>query len=63
MIESVGYTQDGLVWIRILMDIRGEKMTGVLTLKPDVVGSLADSLKKAAEGAKVYYERNSTDFN
>ena len=51
MIESVGYTVDGVVWMKLIMDIDGKKSVGVLTMTPeftrDVTTKLIDAANKA----------------
>lgn len=51
MIDSVGYTDDGKVWLRILSTINNEPMAGVLTVTPDNARKIADSLMTAADTA------------
>ncbi len=51
MIESVGYTEDGLVWMRFAMQINGEKSSGVLQMYPDEARNLSDSIVEACDEA------------
>lgn len=65
MIESIGYTDDGQVWVRLIMEINGERMGGTLMLKPafarDVSRSLANASDQAEKAIGVNDERNGTD--
>lgn len=48
MIETIGYSDDGSVFIRLVMEINGQKMGGTLILKPDFARNVASSLVDAA---------------
>lgn len=49
MIESVGYTDDGMVFVILGMSINGEKLTGNLMMTPEAAVSLSKDLVTAAE--------------
>lgn len=51
MIESMGYTKDGIVWLKFLMDINGTESSGILSITPDYARSLSKSLIEAADKA------------
>ena len=61
LIECVGITWDGKVFVRMSTDIAGEKMTGMLELDPPAAekfaGDLIDAAKQAVKG--IVYEQNS----
>lgn len=52
MIESVGYTEDGKVFVNMLMEVRGEKMQAVLMLEEAFAREMAKNLILAADKAK-----------
>ena len=52
MIESIGYTSDGQVWIRMVLNVNGEQMTGTLMLKPELARAISQNLSDAATGAE-----------
>jgi hypothetical protein len=53
MIESIGYTGDGQVWLRMVLDINGQGMTGTLMLKSPFAREVAKKLIEAAEKAEM----------
>jgi hypothetical protein len=64
MIESIGYTSDGQVWIRMVLDVNGEKMTGTLMMKAAFAREIAGKLVEAASKAEVTnHVGNSADVN
>lgn len=64
MIESIGYTSDGQVWVRMILDVNGEKMTGTLMLKPSFAQEIAAKLTEAAGKAEVvHHVGNSANVN
>jgi len=52
VIESIGYTDNGLVWMRILFDINGEKNCMVITVTQDKAKEISDMLVLAVKEAK-----------
>lgn len=65
MIETVGYTNDGQVWVRMILNVNGEQMTGTLMLKPEFARQVAKHLVDSADKAEGSIEdvRDSTNFN
>ena len=51
MINAVGYTDDGEVWIQIVIAIDNQTMTGTLTMKPEQAKAIAADLNTACEKA------------
>lgn len=51
MITGVGYTQDGLVWANLEMEIRGEKLKGTLTMDRNFARQVAADISTAADRA------------
>ena len=51
MIESIGYTQDGLVWVRLVMEVNKERQSGILTLDPVLARKVSTDLATAADKA------------
>ena len=64
MIEGIGYTTDGQVWIQLVIEVKGEKMSGTLMLQTGfakvVSQNLLDAAMKAEEVSNV---RNRTNIN
>ena len=52
MIQGVGYTQDGMVWINLLMEINGQKLTGTLTMEEGFSRQVAGDIVTAADKAR-----------
>jgi hypothetical protein len=52
MIESIGYTGDGQVWVRMVLEVNGQGMTGTLMLKPAFARDISQKLIEAAEKAE-----------
>ena len=52
MIESIGYTDDGFVWMRILFDINGEQNCMIITVTQDKAREISDMLVLASDEAK-----------
>lgn len=52
MIESVGYTDDGKVWLKMVFEVEKKPMQGVLSIPPEVAQELSDNIAKAVVGAK-----------
>ena len=52
MIESIGYTDDGFVWMRILFEINGEQNCMIVTVTQDKAKEISDMLVLAVEEAK-----------
>ena len=52
MIESIGYTEDGFVWINVVFEQNGQRGTLVLTMPPDRVREVSKTLLTAADGAE-----------
>jgi len=52
MIESVGYTVDGVVWIKLVMEVEGQKSMGVLTMTPQMTREVTKTLLEAADKAE-----------
>lgn len=66
MIDGIGYTKDGEVWIRLRLEINGEQGTCTLMLKTEFARKVAASLLTSADKAAGYLtektdERNSPD--
>jgi len=51
MIESVGYTDDGLVWMNVKFDYQGQKATLNISMGQEHAREIAESLVKAANEA------------
>lgn len=51
MIESIGYTQDGLVWVRLVMEVNKERQSGILALDPVLARKVSNDLAAAADKA------------
>lgn len=49
MIESIGYTDDGQVWIRLMLEVNGQSMAGTLMLKPEFARQVATKLNEASD--------------
>jgi hypothetical protein len=60
MIDSMGYTADGAVWMKLLMDINGTQSTGIMTITPEYARSLSRSLIEAADGAEASVKAGGT---
>jgi hypothetical protein len=52
VIESIGYTEDGFVWMNIVFEREGQKGTIVLTMPPNRVREISKTLITAADGAE-----------
>lgn len=52
MIESIGYTDDGLVWVRLIMEVNKERQSGVLILTPEMARDVSGKLVQASNGAE-----------
>ena len=61
MIESIGHTTSGRVWMRFLMTINNEKQSGVLEVDLKAANWIADSLKTAISEAEKINVGNSND--
>lgn len=63
MIETIGYTNDGQVWVRMILNVNGEPMTGTLMLKPEFARQVAGNLIESADKAEASNEdvRNSAN--
>lgn len=51
MIETIGYADDGSVFIRLAMEISGQPHKGTLIMKPEFAREVAKSLVDAADKA------------
>ena len=51
MIDGIGYTEDGQVWMRLVIEINGQRGNGTLILKPDFAREVAKSLITSADKA------------
>jgi hypothetical protein len=51
VIETIGYADDGSVFIRLAMEISGQPHKGTLMLKPEFAREVAKSLVEAADMA------------
>lgn len=56
MIDGIGYTEDGQVWMRLVMDIQGQPFHGMLMLNPVFAKEVAQSLVNASDKAAPYIE-------
>lgn len=54
MIEGIGYTEDGKVWMSMLVTWNGEHGKIVATFTPEMAVDIAGLLVKASDGAKVH---------
>ena len=67
MIESIGYTDDGQVWVRLALELNGQRMGGTLMLKPEfareVSAKLADACIQAEKMIGGSHERISPNVN
>ena len=52
MIESIGYTEDGMVWVNIVFDNEGKKGTLVLTMAQGRALDVSKALITAATEAE-----------
>jgi len=52
VIESIGYTDDGFVWMKILFDINGDKNCMIITVTQDKAREISDMLVLASDEAK-----------
>ena len=52
MIESIGYTENGEVWVRLVLEINGQKGHGTLILKPEFAKQVSENLLSAAQKAE-----------
>ena len=52
MIESIGYTDDGFVWMRILFDINGDQNCMIITVTQDKAREISNMLVLASDEAK-----------
>ena len=52
MIESIGYTDDGFVWMKILFEINGDKNCMIITVTQDKAREISDMLVLASDEAK-----------
>lgn len=52
MIESIGYTDNGLVWVSMLVDWEGHHGKIVATFTPDQAVDIAGKFIKASDGAR-----------
>ena len=49
MIDAVGYTEDRQVFVRMLLTVNDEPMSGMLTMKPEAARKFAHDLVDAAD--------------
>jgi len=52
VIESIGYTEDGMVWVNVVFDNQGQKGTIVLTMAHNRAREVSVALTQAAEEAE-----------
>ena len=52
MIESVGYTVDGVVWLKVTIQVEGQTSMGVLTMTPQMTREVTKTLLEAADKAE-----------
>ena len=51
-IREVGYTEDGVVWATMTLQINGQEFHGILQMPPALASETAAVLKKSAEQAQ-----------
>ncbi len=60
MIDSMGYTADGTVWMKLLVDINGTQSVGIVQITPEYARNLSQSLVEAANGAEASVKAGGT---
>jgi hypothetical protein len=68
MIQGIGYTEDGKVWMAIMAEWNGERGKIVVNFTPAMAIDVAGALVKASDGASAFVKevadvRNRTDLN
>lgn len=51
MIESIGYTNDGMVWMNVAVEHQGQRGTMVVTMTQDQAREISHDLITAADEA------------
>ncbi|MCK5551794.1 MAG: hypothetical protein KAJ09_01530, partial [Deltaproteobacteria bacterium] len=57
MIKSVGYTEDGTVWMNVVFKHEGHEGCMIITMPIDQAREVSMSLNKAAESAAKYGDK------
>lgn len=52
MIESIGYTNDGFVWMRIMFEINGDKNSMIVTMNQEKAREISQMLIVASDEAE-----------
>jgi len=52
VIESIGYTDDGFVWVRIMFEVHGEKNSMIITMSQDKAKEISEMFILAASEAE-----------
>lgn len=53
-IREIGYTEEGIVWARLIMEIEGSSYQGVLQMTPEIARQIADNIKTSADMAEKF---------
>ena len=61
MIQSIGYTEDGIVWMQMGLEVNQETHTGTLMLTPEMARQVSIKLTDAADLAEKTNVRNSSN--